>query len=628
MLLARILAGDDGQSHAPGIELIEEIEEFQRHNRQTRAWDVCVRWTIAATLTLLALLLVIYLAKRPSEGTEKSIAVLPFRNLSHDSANAFFAEGVQDDIVSRLIKIRDLKVVSRLGAAQYAADKPRDLRDIGHALGVRHLLEGSLRREGDRVRLHVSLVDSRDSHEVWSEGYDRTLADAINLQGELAADIADALDATLSPNEKVEVRAQTTYSADAYILYLQGRELESNPAFAISAYEGAEALYRHAVNLDRHFALAHARLSITLGLLYRFRGSSEELRASAREEAKKALELNSHLGEAHLALGLYYYRVERDYPRALPELEMARKLLPSDTEAEVTIAYVHRRQGRWRDARREQEAVRLRDPVYHEFERELDATACLLRDWPSATTHAARAVMLAPKMGLLQGEQALVPFWWKGDLNPLRTFSDGVKGYGDPEGMAAWTRWDTAMLYRDFVGAQRAVDEFPLQTLPSVWGAPVPKSYLEGCIFLAQGKAFKATEMFEVARPAMEAELISHPADSLRHARLGLLYAYLSRKNDAIREANRAAELAPIAKDAIDCHQRLCNLALVYGRVGEATRAISLIQTLLREPGCVSPLNEASLSLWDLRVRWQWDPLRSDARFRQILAGPEPTTVY
>ena len=238
-----------------------------------RRWALAVGLGLAAGIVGLAL----YLAAPSVE--DKSIAVPPFRNLSSDPANAFFAEGVQDDILSRVVKIRDLKVISRLGASSYPADLRRDLRVIGRTLGVRHLLGGSLRRLDDRVRLHVALIDSRDGQEVWSEGYDRELADAINLQGELASDIADALDASLSPQERRDARFQSTRNPDAYGLFLQGRELEKNPAFEISAYKAAETLYSQAVVVDPGFALAHARVAITLGLLYRFRGPSEELKA-------------------------------------------------------------------------------------------------------------------------------------------------------------------------------------------------------------------------------------------------------------------------------------------------------------------------------------------------------------
>ena len=493
---------------------------------------------------------------------------------------------------------------------------------------MRHLLEGSLRRAGDRVLLHVSLIDTRDGHEVWSEGYDRKLVDAINLQGELASEIAEALDVKLSARERGDVRAHSTRNPDAYVLYLRGRKLEKNPAFSISAYEGAEALYPQAVALDRGFALAHARLAITLGLLYRFRGPSEDLKAAAHAEAREALRLEPHLGEAHLAQGLCHYRIERDFMRALPELDTARRLLPNDTEAEVTIAFIHRRRGEWREARRDQEHALARDPLNYEYEHELFATASLLRDWPSAASHAARASLLAPKMDPLKGERELVAFWQNGNLTPVQEFLRDLNGFGDPKGNLAWGRWDVAMLARDFAAAQTAIDGFPLETLPSVLSAPVPKSYFERLHLLAQGENARAQELFEAARPSMEAETLAHPNDAMRHARLGLLYAYMGRKMDAIREGELATRLVPVSEDAIDGHQWLCNLALIHARIGDRNQALSMVESLLRQPGCVSPLNEASLTLWDLRLRWQWDPLRKDPRFQKILGSAEPATIY
>jgi TolB-like protein len=588
------------------------------------------RWAVGAGLGLAAALvgLVLYFSPPVYSLENKSIAVLPFRNLGSNPADAFFAEGVQDDILSRLIKVHDLKVISRLGAVRYSAGAPRDLRAIGHELGVRHLLEGSLRRSGNRVLLHVSLVDARDGHEVWSKGYDRKLADAINLQGELANEIADTLHATLSPQERGNVLASSTRNPDAYVLFLRGRKHEKNPAFAISDYVAAETLYRQAVALDPDFALAHARLAITLGLLYRFRGASEDLKAAAHAEVEEALRLQPNLGEAHLAHGLYHYRIDRDFNRALSELESARRLLPNDTEVDMTIAFIRRRQGRWREARSLQESVLPRDPLNSEFEHELHATACLLRDWPAAAEHAARAIALFPKMEPLKGERALVDFWQAGALAPLQEFLATIPGYGDLEGNLIWSRWDGAMLSRDFGAARLALDTFPFETLPSVLSAPIPKSYLAGCIWLAQGDQVNAAELFENARPAMEAETVAHPGNALRHARLGLLYAYMGRKTDAIREGEKAVQLTPVTDDAIDGHQWLCNLALIHARVGDTDRAISMIQRLLREPGCVSPLDEACLTLWDLRLRWQWDPLRKDPRFQKILAAPEPATLF
>jgi tetratricopeptide (TPR) repeat protein len=352
------------------------------------------------------------------------------------------------------------------------------------------------------------------------------------------------------------------------------------------------------------------------------------LKASANAEAGKALQLEPGLGEAHLTKALCFYRTERDHKKALPELEIAQRLLPNDTEAESVIAYIHRRRGNWRAARAGLEHALSRDPRNRIFEQELHATACLLRDWPAAAERATRAVNLSPEIGSLKAERALVDFWRSGDLVPLQKCFAAIPGYGDPEGNLSWERWDAAMIARNFQDAGAALDRFPFETLPSVLSAPVPKSYLAGCTWLAQGDEIKAAEMFESARPAMEAETAANPDNALRHARLGLLYAYMGRKADAIREGEKAVQLTPVSDDAIDGHQWLCNLALIHARLGNNDKAISMIERLLREPGCVSPLDEACLTLWDLRLRWQWDPLRKDSRFQKILDAPEPATVF
>ena len=188
-------------------------------------------------------------------------------------------------------------------------------------------------------------------------------------------------------------------------------------------------------------------------------------------------------------------------------------------------------------------------------------------------------------------------------------------------------RWDAAMLARKFSAAQDAIDRFPFDTLPSVFSGPISKSYLEGCIALAQGNLSDAQQFFESARPAMEAEVIAHPDNELRHARLGLLYAYMGRKDDAIREGKLATELKTVANDADAGVEQLCNLALIYARVGEKDQAIPLIDKLLRTPGGVI-FSESSVSLWELRLGWQWDSLRSDPRFQEILAAREPQTIF
>ena len=370
------------------------------------------RWAVAAGLSFASSLVVASIYFAPlSAPQDKSVAVLPFRNLSNDPANAFFAEGVQDDILSRLVKVRDLKVINHVGASRFQANAPRDLRAIGRTLGVRHLLEGSLRRAGDRVLLHVSLIDTRDGHEVWSEGYDRKLVDAINLQGELASKIADALDAKLSPRERGDVRADSTRNPDAYVLYLRGRKLEKSLTVRSPPTKRPKPFTGRPSRLTRILPWPTRGLPSTLSLLYRFRAPSpknSKLRAYC--EAREALRLQPELGEGHLAKAFNDYRIERDFDRALPELEVARRLLPNDTEPESTIAFIRRRQRRWREARRVWSmcsvSIRLTANMWRSCTRPL---ACF-EIGQSAASHAVRASLLAPKMDPLKGERALVAF--------------------------------------------------------------------------------------------------------------------------------------------------------------------------------------------------------------------------
>jgi serine/threonine protein kinase/Flp pilus assembly protein TadD len=595
-----------------------------------RRWLGAQPGTLAGALgmaAVAAVALAAYLFSASSSPQDKSIAVLPFRDLTNDPADAFFVEGIEDDILARLVKIRDLKVISHLSSSRFPANGRRDLSAIGQSLGVRHVLEGSFNRTGDRVVLHVTLIDTRNRHQLWSENYERTLADVITLQGELATAIATALNATLSPREKNDVRDQSTGNPDAYVLYLRGRKFDNSPTFAVSDNEAAQALYSQAIALDPGFALAHARRGAVLAFLYRFRGPSEELKESAYAEVEEALRLRPDLGEAHLARALCFYRIDRDYDRALPELETARRLLPNDTEADSFIAYIHRRQGKWREAREGLERVFSRDPRNVTYPEELYTTGYLLRDWKSAAERIRQAEAIAPHTDLIKVERALVDLWRDGNLVPLQKMFANTPSYGDPEGTLAYMRWDAAMLARDFASAEAAVDRFPFETLPSVYSAPVPKSYLRGCIALAAGHISRAREFFEASRPVMEAEALAHPESELRHARLGLLYAYLGRKTDAIREGKRAVELKPVSMDAYDGPEEIANLALIYAWVGEHNEAISMIDKLLRSPGGVF-FYEASMSWWELRLRWEWDPLRGNPRFQKIVDAPEPVTIY
>jgi Tfp pilus assembly protein PilF len=521
-----------------------------------------------------------------------------------------------------------VKLLNELNTLIYSADSINDFNAVRRGLGGQFLLEGYIRREKDELLLHLLLVDAQSSQQVWARKYQFEPTQSLRIKAKVASDVVAALKSKFSSDQRTNLSFESTKNPDAYALYLQGRQLERNPASSVSSYENAESFYRQAVALDPEYALAHARLAIMAGALYRFRSSSKELQMLSLSEAKKALRLAPSLAEAHLAMALYYYRVERNFDSALSELSTAQRCFPNDGEVEATRAYVYRRQARWHEALLEQYDALARDPINQDYERELQVTACLLRDWHRAADHAARAVALSPKLPHLLGERALISYWSDGNLKPLRNFFQALVGFGDEEGNLTWSQWDAALLSREFTSAELALQNFPRDTLPSVGSGPIPKTYLQGCSYLAQGDQPRANIFFQRAKPFFEAEIAGHPNDAMRHARLGLLYAYMGRKEDAIREGTRATEITPVWEDAVEGHQWLCNLALIHARVGNSDEAIQMIESLLREPGCVSPLNEACMTLWDLRLRWQWDPLRKDPRFQKILNDPEPATAY
>src|SRR6476469_3185782 len=280
---------------------------------------------------------------------EKSIAVLPFDNFSDDKENAFFADGIQDDILTSLAKIHDLKVISRTSVMPYRGATKANLPQIAQALGVANVLEGSVRRGGNRVVVSVQLIDARSDRHLWAKRYDRPLADSLGLQGELASEIATELRATLSPEEKGRVETKPTENADAYVLYLKARAYESNPDRLFEDFKLAERLYSEAILHDPSFALAHARLSATLARIYHWFDPTDDRKLSLKRNAEKALELKSDLGEGHLALGLYYYWTEANYDKALEEFRLAAAALPNDSEIAYVTAAIRRRQGKWNE---------------------------------------------------------------------------------------------------------------------------------------------------------------------------------------------------------------------------------------------------------------------------------------
>jgi TolB-like protein/class 3 adenylate cyclase len=278
---------------------------------------------------------------------EKSIAVLPFENRSDDKQNAYFADGVQNEILTDLAKIADLRVISRTSVMQYKSGAERNVREIGQQLGVAHLLEGSVQRSGNRVRVAAELIDARTDTHQWAEHYDRDLADVFAIQSEIAQQIADQLKAKISPQEKARVEARPTESTDAYVFYLRADQIARNPDTLLEEYKAKEQLYMQAIAFDPNFALAHAKLASTCAEIFKFHEPLDSWKEKARAEAEIALRLQPNLAEAHFALGQCLYWMDGDYDRALKQFDIASRLSPNNSDVARLIAAIKRGQGKW-----------------------------------------------------------------------------------------------------------------------------------------------------------------------------------------------------------------------------------------------------------------------------------------
>jgi tetratricopeptide (TPR) repeat protein len=495
------------------------------------------------------------------------------------------------------------------------------LREIGRTLRVSHVLEGSVRRSSNRVVINVALLDTRDDRQVWSERYERTLTDTLSLQGELAIEIARALHANLTLAEESNLAVKPTENPDAYVLYLRARELELRFG---PDHEAAIKLYQQAVDLDPQFALARARLSIAISFLTQ--GEDPSLKTRARAEAEEALRLRPRLGEAGLAIAYCYFFWEKDYDRALIELSRVAELMPSSAEVPFTAAIIYKWQNKFRERIAALERATILDPRDTNVLNRLYMTFRWVRNWPEALRTRDQAKSLLPLndrgKGLSYG-RAWDEFRMAGNIDSLKKLiTDPLSGLGPEE--LNLVRYQVAVLERDYPAAERFLGEVPSKVFESFYWKH-PKSVEEASLAVARGADQTTVERrVESARREIETILSAPPrltrVDEL-HYNLGLIYAFLGRKEDAIREGRLGVELStgPMEKN-----EASAALALIYARLGESDEAVQMIEHLLTVPAELHPSEMHAMTLTELKCRWQWDPLRSNARFQKILAGPEP----
>jgi TolB-like protein/Tfp pilus assembly protein PilF len=547
-----------------------------------------------------------------SQKIDKSIAVLPFQNLSSDPENAFFGDGIQDDILTNLSKISDLKVISRISVMPYRGDGARNAREIGKALGVATLLEGSVRRVGNRVRVSVQLINADGDEHIWAEDYDRDLTDVFAIQTDLAQKISHTLQAKLSSNEKARLDRRPTANPEAYLLYVQAHDYASRVEnMSRDSSLKAEPLFEQAIKLDPNFALAIAGLSRVQSRLYYSNDPVPARREQARLNANEALRLQPDLPEGHLALGFSYYYGDRDYERALAEFEIAKRDLPNEAQAHMAIGLIQRRQGKWAESTANLEKAATLDPQNAKVLINLASSYMAVRNFEAADKIVDRVSTIAPQSVSACGLNGYLAVAWKGDLGLAEKGFSSIPPESDPAGLMTWGRIWILMWERKFPEALAVVQKFHGETLPNYTTAPSPKAFLEGMIYLYSGNKEAAQPTFEHARIAAEKLVLEAPQDPARHGQIGLILAFLGQKQEAIAQGKRAVELLSESQDAFDGPQGTTMLAQIYAWTGEHDEAFRLLDHLLVVPnGLTVPI---------VKLDPTWDPLRSDPRFQALI---------
>lgn len=545
---------------------------------------------------------------------EKSIAVLPFSNLSVRAENGFFADGVQDEILTDLAKVKDIKVISRSSVMVYKAGNPRNMREIGLQLGVAYLLEGSVQRTENRVKVMAQLIDARTDGHLWAEQYDREIADAFAIQSEIAQAIALQLQVKLSLTEKAAIQ-QTTRDVEAFDLYLRAKELLKGFHDTEKWKETllkAVRLLDEATSRDPTFALAYCWTTTAHDSLYWYGLDRTPARlAQAQATAQKALALAPDLGESHLAQALVYYHGSRDYARALAELAIASQTLPNSAEVYSMGGWIARRQGRWEDAIKNLEKAAELDPRNPKILNGLSVLYDLLRRYDEEIAILDRAAQANPSTrDYCQLTRAQVELE-RGDTNAARLFLSSLPAGYDPDGATTWTRITLALFENDPETAARILTASKKEELVGGAGFILPASFFEGLIARAGKDSAKAGEAFAAARAKVETQLGEKSDDALLLVTLGLIDAGLSRKDDALREGRRAVELRPIEDDAVDGATVISSLAMIYAWVGDTDSAIERLEFLAKTPG--------GPAYGQLKYDPAWDGLRGDPRFAKIV---------
>ena len=622
-IVCRCLDPDPNARYQSAGALEEDLDRWLRHEpiraRRTGVFTRGRKWVrrnptstvlVASLVAMAAMAGVVLWQSQSPHPMPAGTAVLPFENLSTDPENAFFTYGVQDEILNGLAKIGDLKVISRTSVMQYESGVKRNLRQIANELGVAHIVEGSVQRAGNRVRVTAQLIDAKTDTHLWVERYDRPLDDVFAIQSDIAKAIAGQLQAKLSPKIKSAIEERPTKDLAAYDLYVRAKLLVMAHFINEKNYLEAESLLDQAIARDSDFFLAHCLSAEVQSRLYWNFDHNPERRDLADRAVKAAFHLRPEAGESHLARAQYLARCNLDYDNARAELALAQRGLPNNAQVFTLLGHIDRLQGRWNESVRNfDEALEL-DPRNLLTLRQLSLAYLFMRRLAESAATVDRAVALAPQDDELRAYRASIDLDWRADPKPLHKTLEAMINQnltGSTDWGESWL--DLALRERDPVATGRALaaigDGFHRG------GLYFSRSFMEGCAARTFGDDAAARRAFTAARVEIERTVREQPDYGPPLCMLGLIDAGLGRREEAIREGRRASELLPVAKDAMNGAHIMQFLGVIYAWAGEKDLAIKQIAATLQVPSL--------LSYGELRLHPFWDPLRGDPRFENLV---------
>jgi TolB-like protein/Tfp pilus assembly protein PilF len=554
----------------------------------------------------------------------KSIAVLPFANLSEEKQNEYFADGVQDEILTDLAKIADLKVISRTSVMQYKSGLARNLRKIGEELGVAHVLEGSVQRAANKIRVNAQLIDARTDAHLWAQTYDRDLADVFAIQSEIAKAIADQLQAKLSPNERKAIERRLTTNLAAFDLYSRAKSLLLSAPFSLNGERDvrkAIELLDEGVKLDPSFFDAYCQLAYAHAQLYSFFSDHTPARLALTEAAvQAATRLRPDAGETHLTRAQYLYYGQRDYAGALVELNHARQVLPNDARIFELTGYILRRRGQQEEGLHNLERAVELDPRNFSTLQQIALSYQFLGRYSEAIAALDRTLSIVPDNVETQTDRAQFETFWKADTQPLHQTIDGILAQGPNAIATAADIWFVcALAERDPATAERALAALGDNPCFSERPISLSRSFGEGLLAWMTKDEAKAQAAFSAARAQQEKIVQAQPDYGPALCVLAIIDAALGHKGLALEEGRRAIALTPMEKDVINGSRVRQYFAVAAAWAGEKNFALQQLET-----GLHAPVASFLLSYGGLKLLPFWDPLRGDPRFEKIVDSLAP----